>query len=245
MIRSPSHTKMTSSVLQMLFLALSISLSVTTTNANYVIKLNDSNFEDITQAATGQTTGKWFINFHSPSCGYCKQLAPTWSAFSEEIRDTSNNIGGLEGGEVLIGSVDVKDNPKLKERFEIMKLPTIMLFAEEGMYKYPPGKERNIDSFIDFSLGGYKKTEKLSVPKGPSGLLKLVGDLRKQVYDIEILRFLLDDFEHILYYRKNAAFMLLGIGIMIGFFLAALLGLNRSAQTSRNKVKAKRKSKNE
>ena len=32
-----------------------------------VVELNDLNFESLTQAASGQTTGKWFVNFHSPS----------------------------------------------------------------------------------------------------------------------------------------------------------------------------------
>merc|ERR1712151_865306 len=100
---------------------------------------------------------------------------------------------------------------------------------------YPVGRERSVDELITLrgdsesggSAVGYQNVEKLSVPKGPGGLLKLVGDLRKNVYDIEILRFLLDDVEHILLLRKNAALLLIGMGFVLGFFAACVLGLNR------------------
>ena len=196
-----------------------------------VVKLTDANFEDTTQASTGQTTGKWFVNFHSPNCGHCQNLTPIWTSLAEELKMDHSDSG------VLIGSVDVQENPILAERFEIKGLPTLLYFAEESMFVYPPARARSVDEFITFvlggdrensgSAGGYQNAEKSSVPKGPGGLLKLVGDLRKNVYDIEILRFLLDDVEHIFLLRKNAALLLIGIGFVLGFFVAALLGLNR------------------
>lgn len=37
------------------------------------------------QAATGQTTGIWFVNFCSPSARACKELAPEWEALGKEL----------------------------------------------------------------------------------------------------------------------------------------------------------------
>lgn len=205
------------------------SLLFNRSNANYVIKLDDGNFEHLTQASTGQTTGKWFINFHSPACGHCQNLAPIWSTFSEELKTQHDESS------VLVGSVDVKQNPILSERFGISALPTLLFFAEEGMFEYPPGNPRDVEEFIKFAVGDnaqYKKSKKLNVPKGPGGMLKLVGDLRKHVYDVELLRYLLDDVEHILMMRKNAAVLLIGMGIMIGFLFASLLGLCRSSSNA-------------
>lgn len=208
-----------------------------------VIKLTDANFEHATQASTGQTTGKWFVNFHSPTCGHCQNLAPIWTSLAEELKMDHSDSG------VLVGSVDVQENPILAERFDIKGLPTLLYFAEESMFMYPVGRERSVDELITFVLGGdsesggsargYQNVEKLSVPKGPGGLLKIVGDLRKNVYDIEILRFLLDDVEHILLLRKNAALLLIGMGFVLGFFAACVLGLNRRSDivTMNNKDK--------
>ena len=38
-----------------------------------VIALNDENFEHLTQAASGATTGKWFVKFYAPWCGHCQK----------------------------------------------------------------------------------------------------------------------------------------------------------------------------
>ena len=208
--------------------ALVLLVSTNSVGANHVIKLTDSNFEHTTQASTGQTTGKWFINFHSTSCGHCLNLAPIWTTLSEELKsmEYENSSSGI-----LIGSVDVQENPLLAERFHIQGLPTLLFFAEGHMFEYPVGAARSVDEFLKFALddgtgkGGYANVELKSVPKGPGGMLKLVADLRKNVYDIDLLRFLLDDVEHILHLRKNAAVLLLVAGFLVGFFVASLLGL--------------------
>ncbi len=227
MVKLPTTIK----ILLVLLITLSDANSLNSeSDRNYVIKLNDDNFEHTTQASTGQTTGKWFINFHSPNCGHCQKLAPTWSSLSKELKEVEEYI---DSG-ILIGSVDVKDNPKLSKRFEITRLPTLVFFAEGSMFVYPPSNGRLVDDFVEFIIGGsdtedgagYKKVERMEVPKGPSGLLKVVSDLRRQVYDIEVLKFLLDDVEHILLFRKNAAGLLVLFGIMIGFFIAVLFGFS-------------------
>ena len=83
---------------------------------------------------------------------------------------------------------------------------------------------------------------KLQIPKSQEGIMEFVADLRKMVYDIEFLRFLLDDVEHILVLRKNAAVLLIGIGIVFGFLFASVIGLSRST-TSSNKVMATKQKK--
>ena len=248
-------------------------LTFTTSQSNnYVIQLNDSNFEHLTQASStkDQTTKgkKWFINFHSTTCGHCLNLAPIWSTLSEEIKDFYLD------SDFIIGSVDVNNNPILSKRFGITQLPTILLFAEGGMFEYPPSRPRNVDEFIKFLIGStssksdnnynynsdnnnndtsngddqieakhyYKQMTKLQIPKSQEGIMEFVADLRKMVYDIEFLRFLLDDVEHILVLRKNAAVLLIGIGIVFGFLFASVIGLSRST-TSSNKVMATKQKK--
>mmetsp|Transcript_10694 Transcript_10694/g.13523 ORF Transcript_10694/g.13523 Transcript_10694/m.13523 type:complete len:227 (+) Transcript_10694:50-730(+) len=210
-----------------------ICILLSITKANFVTKLTDDSFEHLTQAATGQTTGKWFINFHSPNCGHCQTLEPIWESFAEEIVKEHHDSG------VLIGSVDVTKTPQTSQRFGIMHLPTLIYFANGGMYTYSPENGREVDDFVKFVLGEFKDTKMEKVPDGPSGLLKLVTDLRKKVYDIEPLRALLDDVEHIFLFRKNAVLIVLVFGSMIGFFIGALVGMSKGL-SKKNKSKSKK-----
>ena len=44
--------------------------TTTTVNViNEIVTLTDSNFEHLTQAGTGATTGAWLIKFYAPWCG--------------------------------------------------------------------------------------------------------------------------------------------------------------------------------
>lgn len=40
--------------------------AVVVSGASEVVTLDDSNFEHLTQAATGATTGDWFVKFYAP-----------------------------------------------------------------------------------------------------------------------------------------------------------------------------------
>jgi len=160
-------------------------------------------------------------------------LEPIWESFAEEIVKEHHDSG------VLIGSVDVTKTPQTSQRFGIMHLPTLIYFANGGMYTYSPENGREVDDFVKFVLGEFKDTKMEKVPDGPSGLLKLVTDLRKKVYDIEPLRALLDDVEHIFLFRKNAVLIVLVFGSMIGFFIGALVGMSKGL-SKKNKSKSKK-----
>ena len=222
------------SLIHIFTLILSIFSSVKATSslsneASGIIELTDENFEHLTQASTGQTTGKWFVFFSSQKCPHCTTLYPKWKTLSEELSTEHPDSS------VLVAMVDVTNSPELVQRFNIQSMPTLYYFADMGMYEYGPKSPRNVDSLINYVLEGYKSGEKLDVPSRPR-LLQMVADLRKHVHDIEVLNALLNDFEEILLQRKNAAVLLFLTGAAFGILLCTLEGaLTNSA--GRNKAK--------
>ncbi len=47
------------------------------------------------QAATGQTTGVWFVNFCSPTARACKELAPVWEELGKALLQRQVRGGAL------------------------------------------------------------------------------------------------------------------------------------------------------
>ncbi len=195
--------------------------------AEGIIQLTDKNFEQITQASTGQTTGKWFVFFSSKKCPHCTALHPKWQTLSEKLEMDHPDSS------VLLAIVDVTENPGLLQRFGIKSMPTMYYFADRGMYEYPPRSPRNVDHFLEYVLGGYTNGEKRGVPTNPR-LLQMVADFRNNVHHIKFLHFLLDDIEEILLRRKNAAILLFFSGTLFGVLLCTLKGLLTKTKKEKN-----------
>ncbi|XP_066255448.1 thioredoxin domain-containing protein [Euwallacea similis] len=130
-----------------------------TNNKEPVVKeLDDETFEHLTQAASGATTGDWFVQFYSTSCVDCHQLQARWEAVGAHLKSRMN-----------VARVNrATTGAKTARRFNIFEVPTFVLFRQGKMYKYH-NHDYDVKSFVSFAQDWYKnvKPEIVPVPKAP------------------------------------------------------------------------------
>ena len=83
-----------------------------------VLKLNSNNFEE--EVINSNT--KVLVDFYADWCGPCKMMSPV----IDEIAEENSNV--------KVGKVNVDDNQELAMKYNIMSIPTIMVF-ENGVPK--------------------------------------------------------------------------------------------------------------
>lgn len=90
--------------------------------------VTDSNFE---QTISNNKTV--LVDFWATWCGPCRALAPTIVELAKEY-----------SGKVLIGKLDVDENPTTAEKFQVFSIPTMIIFKD--------GKE--VDRLVGLSPKG-------------------------------------------------------------------------------------------
>ncbi|KAL0832767.1 hypothetical protein ABMA28_000934 [Loxostege sticticalis] len=143
------------------------------TNQSPAVKeLTDKIFEHMTQAATGATTGDWFVMFYGASCVECQRLHAVWEGVGATLRSRIN-VARIDAN--LAGVNTAK-------RFKVSKLPTFLFFRLGKVYKYDLPKN-DIKSFVAFAQDWYKNAKGDNVP--------LVASPFDEVVDwcVEIIKF--------------------------------------------------------
>ena len=85
-----------------------------------VLTITDSNFED--EVIKSDKTV--IVDFYAEWCGPCKMMSKVIDEVSSELGDS-----------VKIGKVNTDENMSLVEKFEIMSIPTIMIFKNGELTK--------------------------------------------------------------------------------------------------------------
>ncbi|XP_061464264.1 dnaJ homolog subfamily C member 10 [Rhineura floridana] len=82
----------------------------------------------------------WFINFYSPRCSHCHDLAPTWREFAKEM-----------DGLIRIGAVNCGDNRMLCRIKGINSYPSLYVF-KTGMNPVKYFGDRSKESLMNFAM---------------------------------------------------------------------------------------------
>lgn len=191
---------------------IAILVAVSIAAGSKVVTLHESNFEHLTQASTGATTGDWFVKFYAPWCGHCKTLAPIWDDLADEL-DTDG-----EGGYTNVAKVDVTQNRGLGSRFEIKGFPTLLYFSKGEIFKYKG--RRGISELTAFAKGGFKEVDSTAVPTKVNFFQKIMDEYKASVANAG------KDFRRGNYFTTDTLFTFVPIFsfiIILGFVLLAVV----------------------
>jgi thioredoxin 1 len=83
--------------------------------ADGIVTLSDSTFDEEIKGASNPV----LVDFWAEWCGPCKMIAPT---LEELLADYA--------GKLTIAKLNVDDSPDVARRFEVMSIPTLILFKD-------------------------------------------------------------------------------------------------------------------
>ncbi len=85
-----------------------------------IITLSDASFDETVNGSDVPV----LIDFWAEWCGPCKMVAPVLEEIARE-----------QAGKITIGKLNVDDCPDTARRFEVMSIPTLMIFSGGSLEK--------------------------------------------------------------------------------------------------------------
>lgn len=82
-----------------------------------VLKINEGNFEEEVLKSEKMV----LVDFYADWCGPCRMMSPIIDEIAEELQDS-----------VIVGKVNVDENQELAIKYDVMSIPTIIIF-KNGM----------------------------------------------------------------------------------------------------------------
>jgi thioredoxin 1 len=90
------------------------------TLADGILTLSDATFDE----SIGSSDTPILVDFWAEWCGPCKMIAPV---LEEIARD--------HGEQLRIAKLNVDDNPNIARRFDVMSIPTLLVFNDGNISK--------------------------------------------------------------------------------------------------------------
>jgi len=128
-----------------------------------VVQLDEKNFEHLTQAATGATSGDWLVKFCKSSVQRCSRIESTWTKVAKQLA-ASREAQGLP--RINVADVDTSESSWLTKRFGITSVPVVLLFKGGVMYSFHGGGF-SVERLIQFAERDYERASRMLVPPEP------------------------------------------------------------------------------
>ena len=108
-------------------------------SSDTIVHVTDASFEDDVVNATVPV----LLDFWAEWCGPCKMIAPMLGEIADEYV-----------GKVKIAKLNIDDNPKTPQRFNVRGIPTLILFKNGQVEGQKVGALRKSDlaAFLDSKL---------------------------------------------------------------------------------------------
>jgi thioredoxin 1 len=81
--------------------------------SDQILTVSDATFDE----TVGSAETPVIVDFWAEWCGPCKMIAPTLEEIATE-----------QGGRLTVAKLNVDDNPDTARRFEVMSIPTLLVF---------------------------------------------------------------------------------------------------------------------
>lgn len=172
--------------------------------------LTDTNFEHLTQASSGATTGDWLVHFFRDDCDDCHKLDARLETVACKHKGRIN-VARMNKGST--GAVTGR-------RMGVTNLPSLVFFRLGRLYRYEVEKY-DIDSISSFITGWYKNVQGESIP------------LPKTPFD-DVVQMCVD------YMREYPLLVVLMIGIPIFLLLSFIYLMRPETEEPRKKKKKKK-----
>ena len=106
--------------------------------SQHIVTLSTGNFEE----EVAKSTTPVLVDFWAEWCGPCKMIAPVLEDIAKE-----------HAGKIQIAKLNVDDNPNIARRYDVMSIPTLLVFADGEVKKRlvgAKGKAQLLEELSEF-----------------------------------------------------------------------------------------------